>query len=451
MAKNAPQNRPDGKKLDSVLERLSSYYPRAIDPNLDRTFRLLGDLGNPHLKIPPAFHVAGTNGKGSTLAAIRAALENAGLSCHVMTSPHLVRFSERIVIAGHEIETDALISLLEEVETVNAGKPTTSFEIITAAGFLAFARAKADYTLLETGMGGRLDATNVLPHPLATAITVISHDHMQFLGTKLSDIAGEKAGIMKPSIPCVIAPQTIEAQQEGVPDIFRKKAAELSCPLYEYGRDWTVSSKPEGFLLHIKGGPVFDLPLPNLLGAHQIRNAATALMTLYAARDRLPPGVFAEGNLAKGLRNIKWPGRLQRLTSGPLVDLLPEGWEIWCDGGHNDTGGEVLGEQASAWKQQDKKPLHLILGMLSTKDPRAFLTKLSQHAASTHTVSIPGHDGAGQTPCYSAEELAKIAAGVPSLSLEQAVRNILDTTGKPGRILITGSLYLTGHVLGDHR
>jgi dihydrofolate synthase/folylpolyglutamate synthase len=447
MAKNAPQNEPESpeRKLDSVLDRLTSYYPRAIDPGLDRTLRLLADLGNPHLALPPVFHVAGTNGKGSVVATLRSVLEAAGQKCHVMTSPHLVRFNERLVVAGQEISTTDLVSLLEEVEDVNAGKPTTSFELITAAGFLAFARTKADFTLLETGMGGRLDATNVIPNPLATTITVISHDHMQFLGTELSAIAGEKAGIMKPGCPCVIAPQTVEAQQNGVLEVFRDKAKELGCPLYEYGRDWNIEPKGDGFLLQQKNGANIALPRPNLLGAHQVRNAATAVMTLLAAQNRLPGNALEHETLVHGVQHIRWPGRLQRLLRGPLPNLLPAGWELWCDGGHNDTGGEVLGEQAKVWKQEDGKPLHLVLGMLTTKDPRAFLAPLTPHAASLHAVAIPGN-----AQCFTASDLAQIAAAVPSPSATTAIQDIVQQNQTIGRILITGSLYLTGYILSEN-
>jgi dihydrofolate synthase/folylpolyglutamate synthase len=442
-AKPQASNRPD---LDQLLDRLTTYYPRAIDPNLDRTFRLLHDLGNPHERLPPVIHIAGTNGKGSTLAAIRAVCAAAGISCHVMTSPHLVSFHERLVIAGTEITTEPLIDILLEVERINAGQETTSFELTTAAGLLAFSRSKADLCLLETGMGGRLDATNVVAEPLATVITVISLDHTQFLGTTLDAIAGEKAAIMKAGTPCIIGPQTTEGLQAGVMEVFENYAAKIGAPLYRHGYEWSYEITSQGFILHT-GTDTYNFPRPNLLGAHQIGNAATAAMTLLTVQQNLPKPLTTTA-LDEGLTQIKWRARLQKLERGELMDALPEGWELWLDGGHNDTGGQVLAEQATAWESQDSKPLHLVMGMLNTKDPRVFLKYLGPHAASMHAIEIPG-----QPLSLKADELAAAAHDAigheisTSPSALDAVRHIVATSDKPARILITGSLYLAGDIL----
>lgn len=453
MFANAPGRRlltPDiydpSPHLQALLERLSSYYPRAIDPGLERTFRLLHDLGNPQNRLPPCLHVTGTNGKGSIIAFLRSCLEHAGMPCHVMTSPHLVRLNERFVVSGKEIETTTLIDLLEHVERINAGQPTTSFEILTSAGFLAFTETPADIALIEVGMGGRYDATNVIPSALASVISVISRDHVKFLGDDLCQIAGEKAGIIKKETPCVVGPQTQEGLNAGVMDVFVEEASSQNAPLFRHGYEWSFDVLPNSFILHT-GVNSYEFPKPNLLGAHQVRNAATAAMTLLVLSDRLPKPL-PETALAKGLTSARWPARLQQLTNGPLTEMLPDGWELWLDGGHNDTGGQVLAEQASVWAQKDGQPLHLVLGMLNTKDPRSFLSPLAKKAHSIHTLPIPA-----QVLSLSGEELGVIAREFlddvtvttdPQTALQDIVMRFPDQTG---RILIAGSLYLAGHIL----
>ncbi|MEK7802298.1 MAG: Mur ligase family protein, partial [Pseudomonadota bacterium] len=325
--------------LQAALDRLTTYYPKAIDLGLERTFRLLEDLGNPHLHMPPIFHVGGTNGKGSTLAYIRSIAESAGLSCHAMTSPHLVRVNERFVVAGRELENQQLLQLIEEVEDINAGRPTTSFEIMTAAGFLAFTRTPADLTLLEVGMGGRFDATNVIKETLATIITVISRDHTKFLGTELSAIALEKAGIIKENCPVIIGPQTAEGLRNGVMHVFEDAAAQKNAPLYRHGHEWSFDILSDGFMLHTPTN-MYHLPPPNLLGTHQYGNAATASMALLTALPALKKPIPLAA-FETGLKHAHWLGRLQKLHQGPLVDTLTPTWDIWIDGGHNDTGGQV--------------------------------------------------------------------------------------------------------------
>lgn len=425
-------------RLQSVLDRLTTYYPRAIDPNLERTDRLLNDLGNPHLSMPPVLHVAGTNGKGSTLSFMRAVAEAAGLSCHVMTSPHLVRFNERIVLRGQEISTPDLINVIEEVEAANKGQETTSFEIITAAGFLALSRRPADLCVVEVGMGGRFDATNVISSPLATTITVISRDHVKFLGTDLAGIAREKAGIIKQNVPCIVGPQIRAGLVAGVMDVFEDIANAHNAPLYRHGIEWGYDVLPYRLILHTQTN-IYEFPKPNLLGDHQYGNAATAAMTLLAVQDKLPLPLSA---FEHGLTHARWPGRLERLTSGALVDLLPPHIELWIDGGHNDSGGMILGEQASKWAAEDGKPLHLILGMLNTKNPTEFANFLLPKTTSAQAITIPD-----QPLSLTADELAKSLNIPAASSLDAALRRIAENETKPARVLITGSLYLMGHIL----
>ena len=324
----AQQPRP----TDAILDRLTALHPKLIDLGLDRTERLLGALGHPATKLPPVIHVAGTNGKGSTIAFMRAIAEAAGLSVHTYTSPHLVRFTERIVLNGVAVSEDALLAVLEECETANAGRPITFFEITTAAALLAYSRNPADLLLLETGLGGRFDSTNVIEAPAVTVITPVSVDHTQFLGETIAEIAFEKAGILKPGAPCVVGPQSSEALE-----VIERRAQEIDVSLIVAGTDWTASTAPRGMLYEDKDGDI-DLPDPSLPGAHQLLNAGAAIAALRCWRSEL----FSADRLATGISGAVWPGRLQRLTHGPLALLLPPGWELWLDGGHNPAAGQAL-------------------------------------------------------------------------------------------------------------
>ncbi|NNG05053.1 MAG: bifunctional folylpolyglutamate synthase/dihydrofolate synthase [Inquilinus sp.] len=439
----APPPRPPGNRsthgaVDAALERLLALHPKRIDLSLDRVFRLLSALGDPHLRVPPAIHVAGTNGKGSVVAFLRAALEAAGHRVHAYTSPHLVRFNERIRVAGRMIEDDALVDLLARCETVNAGQQITFFEITTCAAFLAFAETPADVLLLETGLGGRLDTTNVLDRPALTAITRVSMDHTQYLGDTLAAIAGEKAGILKPGVPVVMGPQKTAA----VAAIVRERAAAIGAPVFEFGVDWHYRVETGGIRLDT-GQAQRLLPLPNLPGVHQIENAATAAMCL----ERLAGLAVPEAAVAAGLRGADWPARLQRLEKGPLVESLPSGWELWLDGGHNDSAGEALAAWAGG---PGDGTLHLVAGMLSTRDPRDFLAPLARHLASLQTVAIPGEQAS-----LSARQLAESAhaAGIanprPAADLTEALKRLAGHEG-PARVLIAGSLYLAGRVLSEN-
>ncbi len=396
--------------LDPVLARLTALHPRLIDLKLDRVQWLLERLGNPERRLPPTIHVAGTNGKGSTVAFMRAMLEAAERRVHAYTSPHLVRFNERIVVAGEMLPDGELLALLEECERANEGRPITFFEITTAAAFLAFSRAPADVLLLEVGLGGRLDTTNVVERPAVTAITPVARDHTQFLGETLAEIAGEKAGIIKPGAPLVLAPQ-----EEGARAVILAKAAEAGAPVYD---DWLVS---EG--VFYGRGMVLALPELGLAGAHQAGNAGLALACLEGFG--LP-----ERALVRGLETARWPARLQRLSETP---------EIWLDGGHNPAAGEVI----AAWLAGRHERFDLVVGMLDTKDRDRFLSALAPHVERTVAVPVPGSDAS--VPAEALAETAR-AAGMDAAAAPN-VETALERLAGVRPVLIAGSLYLAGSVL----
>ena len=425
---------------ETILERLQKLHPKLIDLSLDRMHRLLAALGHPERTLPPVIHIAGTNGKGSTLAYLRAIYEAAGYKVHAYTSPHLVRFNERFYVAGAEIADAPLAAILEECERANGDAPITLFEITTAAAFLAFSRTPADVLILETGLGGRLDATNVVERPLATVITSISMDHMQYLGDTIQAIAGEKAAIMKPGVPAIHAPQRF-AEVPGVLDAY---AATVGAPVNRGGIEWRAKAE-NGALLYESALGSRRLPLPVLPGLHQIDNAGAAIATVEAALDRLP---VTDADIARGLQTARWPARMQRLTRGPLVEALPPGWELWLDGGHNADAGTVLAATArTLWAD---KPLHLVFGMLYTKTPQDYLRAFTGLAGRVRTVAIPG-----EAHSLTAEQTATMAreaglAAEPADSVADAVAAILRADGQPARLLICGSLYLAGHVLAEN-
>ena len=429
------------ERSDPVLERLRHLHPKIIDLSLGRVERLLAALGHPERRLPPVVHVAGTNGKGSTLAFLRAFLEAAGYRVHVYSSPHLVRFHERIRLAGTLISDDHLTALLEECEAANGGEPITYFEVTTAAALLAFAREPADVVLLETGLGGRLDATNVVDRPAVTAITRISYDHRAYLGDSLTAIAGEKAGILKPGVPAVLAPQPAA---EAAHTLLRR-VRELGAPLVS----WGIKRLDGGGFRFTGRGRTLELPAPALPGAHQLLNAGTALACLGPLAERLP---VDEAAIRRGLATVTWPARLQRLTRGPLAESLPAGWELWLDGGHNDSAGEVLAAHAAAWAGAPPVlPLALVFGMLGTKQPLEFLAPLARHAADLLAVPIPGEPAALDAESAAA---AARAAGFPDARAAadpaEAVAALIRGRSAPCRILICGSLYLAGSVLAHN-
>jgi dihydrofolate synthase / folylpolyglutamate synthase len=421
---------------DRILERLGHLHPKLIDLSLGRVERLLAALGNPQDRLPPVVHVAGTKGKGSTVATMRACLEAAGYRVHAYISPHLVRFHERIQLAGRPIEEDALMVLLEECERANGDAPITFFEITTAAAFLAFARTPADIALLEVGLGGRLDATNVIRWPAVAAITPISFDHQAFLGDTIAAIAGEKAGILKPSVPAVIAPQPSEAET-----VIDARAAAVGAPLFRSGREWRCD-RSAGGMRYTGERWDFDLPLPSLIGEHQIVNAGTAIACL----ERLAEFTVSREAIAGGLRRIDWPARLQLLRHGPLIDAVPADWELWLDGGHNPAAGEVLADVAAGWHD---RPLYLVVGMMNTKDAPGFIAPLAKHVQSLTAVTIPGEKNA-----LPAEAIAAAAAsiGFPARTADSVLAAVeeIGRCGGKGRVLICGSLYFAGNVLAEN-
>lgn len=438
-------------RSDAVLKRLLALHPKKIDLALDRILRLLRDLGDPHLKLPPVIHVAGTNGKGSACAFLRAMLEAQGLKVHTHTSPHLVHFHERIRIAGKLIGEEALVSLLEEVEQVNRGRPITFFEITAAAMFLAFSRYPADAVVLEVGLGGKYDATNVVPHPAMTVIQPVGLDHREFLGDDLAGIAEEKAGIIKKGAPVVIGPQTEVARAA-----ILRVADRLGVPVFEFGQDF-ASRQEHGRMVYEDQDGLLDLPLPKLIGRHQIENAGVAIAALRHA------GVFEGKKLGwgddaaveRGLSTVEWPARLQRLTHGPLVEAAPKGAEIWLDGGHNPHGAEAVSRAIADLEEHGERPLYMICGMLSNKDHMGYLQAFNGLARQVVTVTIPGEaNSMGAGALYDVARRAGLDAA-PAEDLDDAMLQVmawsrLDQDEAPPRVLICGSLYLAGVVLREN-
>jgi dihydrofolate synthase/folylpolyglutamate synthase len=424
---------------DAILARLMALHPRVIDLELTRIQRLLDALGNPERKLPPVVHVAGTNGKGSLVAYTRAMAEAAGLKVHTYISPHLVRFNERIRLAGELIDDLELEAVLEECEQANEGRPITYFEITTAAAFLAFARHPADLLALEVGLGGRFDATNVIDSPAVTAITPIGIDHTQFFGESLAKIAHEKSGIFKRGVPAVVGRQRPEPAA-----VFVADALPLDVPLFRMGHEWHMEPRGDGFR-YTSASLSLDLPRPKLVGAHQLDNASTAVAVMERLCDR---GLrIGDDAIRTGLATVDWPARLQQLLRGPLPDALPPGCELWLDGGHNEDCGLVLAEQARTWaREPGALPLYLIFGMLTTKDAGGFLRPLARHATSARAVPVEGHAS------YMPEQACRRADDVglhclPAASVPDALEDLLANVHPPFRVLICGSLYLAGTVL----
>ncbi|KAA5803752.1 bifunctional folylpolyglutamate synthase/dihydrofolate synthase [Alkalicaulis satelles] len=421
--------------IEAGLARLARLHPKSIDLSLERINRLLAALDDPHLRLPPVIHIAGTNGKGSTAAFLKAIGEAAGERVHVYTSPHLVRFNERIVLAGQVVDDDRLRDAFARCEAANGAAEITFFEITTAAAFLLFAETPADRVILETGLGGRVDATNVIAAPQCTVITPVGLDHQGFLGETISEIAGEKAGIIKPGVPVICAPQTPEAMRA-----IELAAAKARAPLTVWERDFTV--RPEhGGLVYEAENLLWDLPAPGLLGPHQIVNAGVAAAAARACG-------YEQDAVRAGIANARWPARLQRLTSGPLADIAQAGQaELWLDGGHNPAAAEALASALGEMEAARERPLVLICAMSRNKDAKAFLRWFSTLAARVIAVTFSG----GREGALTAQELAEAAraAGLPAQTcagLIEAVHDALEDYVSP-RIVICGSLYLAGEVL----
>jgi dihydrofolate synthase/folylpolyglutamate synthase len=433
------------RPVDAILARLTALHPKRIDLSLDRVQRLLAALDHPERKLPPVIHVAGTNGKGSTIAFMRATLEAAGKRVHAYTSPHLVRFNERYRLGtqgeGRFVSDDELSAALEECERANAEAPITVFEITTAVGLLLFARHPADVLLMEVGLGGRLDATNVVDHPLATIITRVAVDHTDFLGDTLDKIATEKAGILKRGTPAIIAAQARDALAA-----IERQAAKVSAPLKIAGEDWTATEE-RGRLVYQDEAGLLDLPAPKLYGRHQFENAGLAIAALRAIK----PFKIAPAAYETGMVKADWPARLQRLAQGRLVDLAPVGSELWLDGGHNPDGGRAIAAALADLEERVSRPLVLIVGMLANKDCAGFLSNFTGLARRMIAVPVPG---AEKGMSVEAVADAARAIGVAATSRDN-LDEALDAARKldldpPPRILITGSLYLAGEVLREN-
>ncbi len=416
---------------DAVLQRMMTLHPKVIDLTLGRVHRLLDALGHPELRIPPAIHIAGTNGKGSTQAMIRAGLEGAGKSVHAYTSPHLARFHERIRLAGELISEPALTTLLDECVRANGPDEITFFEITTCAAFLAFARTEADYTLLEVGLGGRLDATNVVT-PKLSIITPVSLDHQQFLGDTVAAIAGEKAGIIKRGVHVIVGPQTPEGLE-----VIETTAARLGAPVLAYGQHWQVWVEGGRLVFQDENG-LLDLPLPNLIGPFQVQNAGAALMALRHLG-------YDEAACEAAVTRAHWPARMQRLRRGPLVDLAPQ-VELYLDGGHNPAGGQAVAETLA---RMPLRETHLICGMLNTKDVRGYMVALQGHAKTLRAVSIPNEVNTLPAEATAAAAQAAGLTASIALSVADALADIAASSPR-ARVLICGSLYLAGAILREN-
>ena len=438
---NAPAAEPS-PPLGEMIARLSGLHPKQIDLGLERMLALLARLDHPERKLPPVIHVAGTNGKGSTIAYLRAILEAAGLRVHCFTSPYLVRINEcfrlgRIgggVLAGDE----ELHAALELCERANAGSPITIFEIETAAALSLFAQHPADVTLLETGLGGRLDATNVIEAPLASVIAPVGMDHTEFLGDTLMAIAREKAGIIKAGVPVVCAEQVPEAIA-----VIEQQARRMRAPMHRAGQEWHVNVE-RGRLVYQDDRGLMDLAAPRLFGRHQFDNAGLAIATLRAQNlFRIEASAFETG-----IVNAEWPARMQRLASGALVDQAPHGSEVWLDGGHNADGGRVVAAALGDLEERVSRPLVVIVGMMDNKDAKGFLANFAGLTRHIIAVQIPGRDNA-MPPDVLADAARTLGMRVEtSGSIDAALRSLARLAYEvPPRILITGSLYLAGHVL----
>jgi dihydrofolate synthase/folylpolyglutamate synthase len=429
-------------QVDSIIERLMALHPKRIDLSLERIERLLAALDHPERKLPSVIHVAGTNGKGSTVAFLRAMLEAAGHRTHVYTSPHLVRYNERFRLGDRgegRLASDAELSAaLAECEAANKGQPITVFEITTAAAFLLFAQHPADVLILEVGLGGRLDATNVIAKPLASIITPVTIDHTDFLGDTLDKIAAEKAGIIKPGAPVIVA-----AQHRDALAAIERQAARMKAPIKIAGEDWTATEE-RGRLVYQDDNGLIDLPAPKLYGRHQFENAGLAIAALRAVPAlNVPPAAYESGVV-----KADWPARMQRLAQGKLVELAPAGSELWLDGGHNPDGGRAIAAALADLEERVSRPLVLIAGMLTTKDSAGFLRNFVGLAKRLVAVPVPG-----QEKGMPAEQLAALARDIGlAATARDDLASALDAVGKldldpPPRILITGSLYLAGEVL----
>ena len=425
-----------------LIERLERLHPKIIDLSLDRLNNLLNALDNPQNRLPPVIHVAGTNGKGSTIAILRSIQNAAGLSIHAYTSPHLVHLNERFIIAGKEITEKSLIQTLTECENANAGAEITFFEIITAAGLLVFSKIKADLLLLEVGLGGRFDATNVVSNPILSIITPISLDHQQYLGDTLEKIAYEKAGILKEKRPAIIGQQGPEALK-----VIKLKAEETGSPLFIFQRDWNITETKSAIKFEVEGSTSY-FEKPNLKGIHQIQNAGIAIAATHYLKEVLP---IKNGSIDQGLLTVKWPARLQKINEGPLINILPTNVELWIDGGHNQNASLLIAHTIRNWKIKNPcLSIHMVFGCLSNREIKALLQPFINIIDLVQTVRIPeqANSASRELVAHTAKSMGFRAN--PADTVTKAIKNIVSLSTGKRLILIYGSLYLSGSVLADN-
>ncbi len=433
---------------EALLEDLLNLHPKLIDLSVERIAELLEKLGAPQRRLPPVIHIAGTNGKGSTTAFMRAMLEAAGYRVHTYTSPHLVRFHERIRLASRpgaseDITEEKLVDVLRRVVAANAGAAMTFFEMTTAAAFLAFAEQPADVVLLEVGLGGRLDATNLIPRPAVSVITPVSLDHTELLADNIEDIAREKAGIIKTDVPVVIAPQP-----EPALTVLEEIAARVGAPTVVWGRD-VDAYEQNGRFVYQGADRVLDCRLPALDGRHQITNAGVAIAALVNAA---PPFDVFEEAIDTGLASVEWPGRMSRLNNGVLAQMVGEGTEVWLDGGHNPAAGVAIGQFLADLEERGPKPNFLVIGMMQRKDVEGFVAPLRELAREVLAVPIPGNPGGALDLSELTDRIS--TAGLPVCEaggVLDALRQIISVEPGEKRIVICGSLYLAGAVLAFDR
>lgn len=437
----------DDDTVQREIERLTGLYPRGLDLTLSRITALLEKLGNPQQALPPVIHVAGTNGKGSASAFCRALLEAAGLAVHVHTSPHLVRWNERYRLGrrngpGQFLDDERLAATIRTVEAANAGAPITVFEILAAVGFVLFSQEPADALVLEVGLGGRFDSTNVITAPAVSLIMPISFDHQAYLGDSVELIASEKAGIIKRRCPVVIGHQGFSAAR----DLLVETAERLRCPVSVYGQDF-MAHEEFGRLVYQDEEGLSDIMLPRLAGRHQIANAAAAIRAVKAAGFTV-----TETMMERAMERVEWPARLQKLMQGALVDQIPDGAELWVDGGHNPGAGEVIAEAMANLEERQPRPLYLIAGMLNTKDPVGYFRPFAGIAVHVYAVPIQG-SAAGLDPVVlagAAYDAGLVAEPVSSIGEALAALSTRIGSGPAPRILIGGSLYLAGNALAEN-
>lgn len=420
--------------INTLIEALAAQHPRVIDLSLERMINALKLVGDPHLNCPPIIHIAGTNGKGSTGAFCRSILEASGKRVHVYTSPHLVRYNERFRLAGALVDDEKLIATMKEAIEKCAAVPLTIFELITITGFMLFSRTSADALILEVGLGGRLDATNVIT-PRVSVITPVSMDHTQFLGDTIAAIAQEKAGIIKPKIPVIVSSQDEDAQE-----IINRIAARNKAPIQRMGEEFAVSVE-EGRMVFQNDEALFDIAPPRLHGAHQVENAGVAIAAVHAFLN----GDLSNDAVEQGIRNAKWPARMQRLTNGKIADEFLKGTELWLDGGHNPAAGEALAAVLADMDDKHPMPIVLIVGMLNSKEPHGFFEAFEGLASQVLTIAIPDEPNAldAKTLAEAAQVMGLKAAAMPSF--EQAIHAAAQIHN--ARVVICGSLYLAGYVL----